>query len=236
MNELKGFEVRHECEQCDLRGDGYFCDLRDSNLQIFESLKITNAYPKGTTLFMEGQASEGIYLLCQGRVKLSTSSKDGKIIILHVAEPGEILGLNASVNNSAHVATAEAIVHCQANFVRSSDFVEFLRNNTEACYSALRQLSNEYKTAYLQICALGLSNSVEKKLARLFLGWCKANGEEGNTVHLKLSYTHEELAEMIGTSRETVSRLLKSFRERSLISIEGSDLIIHDKKRLDPEA
>jgi CRP/FNR family cyclic AMP-dependent transcriptional regulator len=232
MKTLKGFEIQHKCEDCDHRGEGFFCDMHSSNLRIVESLKITNAYPKGTTLFMEGQPSNGVYILCQGKVKLSTSSKDGKIIILHIAEPGEVLGLNAAVSDAIHSATAEVIEPCQVNFIRNEDFLEFLRKNTEACFSALRQLSRDYNIAYLQICSLGLSNSVADKLARLFLGWCKASADDGSSVRLKMSYTHEEIAEMIGTSRETVTRLLKAFKDKNLISLKGSDLIIHDKRRL----
>ncbi|REJ75518.1 MAG: Crp/Fnr family transcriptional regulator [Acidobacteria bacterium] len=232
MKKLDGFEVQHKCEECDHRSEGFFCDMQISSLRVIESLKITNAYPKGATLFMEGQSSNGVFILCQGKVKLSTSSKDGKIIILHIAEAGEVLGLNSAVSGHNHTATAEAIEPCQVNYIRNDDFLEFLRVNNEACFSALRQLSNDYKTAYLQICSLGLSNSVADKLSKLFLGWCRAAAEEGESVRLKMSYTHEEIAEMIGTSRETVTRLLKVFRERDLISFEGSELIIHDTERL----
>jgi CRP/FNR family transcriptional regulator, cyclic AMP receptor protein len=233
MKVLKNFSVQRKCDNCEIRSESFFCNLPESDLKIFESLKITNAYPKGTTLFMEGQPSNGIYMLCQGRVKLSTCSRDGKVIILHIAGPGEVLGLSPSVSDSIHVATAEVIEPCQVNFIRNDDFLRFLQQNPQACMSAVRQLSQNYQTAYLQICSLGLSTSVADKLAKLFLGWCEANGCAGNSVHLKVSYTHEEIAEMIGTSRETVTRLLKEFKERNLVTRRGSDLIIHDKEMLE---
>lgn len=233
MKTFKALQIQHKCSECDLRGEDHFCNFRQTTLQVFEALKITHAYPKGTTLFMEGHHADGIYILCQGRVKLSTCSKDGRVIILHVAEPGEILGLSAAVTDSIHVATAEAIDTCQVNYVKNKDFLEFLRTNSEACLSAVKQLGRNYNTAYLQICSLGLSSSVSDKLAMLFLGWCKTAVEDHDGIHLKVSYTHEEIAEMIGTSRETVTRLLKDFRESHLISRKGSDLIIHDKKKLE---
>jgi CRP/FNR family transcriptional regulator, cyclic AMP receptor protein len=216
-----------------MREDNFFCNLRKANLEIFESLKITNAYPEGSTLFMQGQPSNGVYILCQGRVKLSTCSKDGKVIILHIAEPGEILGLSATISDSDHIATGEVIESCQVNFVRNADFLNFLQHNAEACLGAVKQLSKNYQTAYLQICSLGLSNSVADKLATLFLGWCKASGNDDKATHLKISYTHEEIAQMIGTSRETVTRLLKDFKDKHLISIKGKDLVIHDQDKLE---
>lgn len=232
MKIVRNIEIEHKCDQCQLRSKKFFCNLRDTNLKVFQSLKITNAYPKGSTLFMQGQPSNGVYVLCQGRVKLSTCSKDGKAIILHIAKPGEVLGLSSTISNSYHIATAEVLDSCQVNFVRNEDFLNFLQHNAEACLSAVKQLSDNYQTAYLQICSLGLTSSVADKLALLFLGWCKAGVEDEEGIHLKISYTHEEIAQMIGTSRETVTRILKNFKDRHLISIKGTDLVIHDKDDL----
>lgn len=233
MNFHNNFMIQHKCSECELRAENFFCNFLQTNIKIFESLKITHAYPKGSTLFMEGQPSNGIYMLCQGRVKLSTCSPDGKVIILHIAEPGEVLGLSSTVSDSIHIATAEVIEPCQVNFVRNEDFLKFLEQNADACLNAVKQLSQNYQTAHLQICSLGLSGSVADKLAKLFLGWCKTSCHEAESIHLKISFTHEEIAEMIGTSRETVTRLLKDFKERHLITRQGSEFIVHDKKKLE---
>lgn len=241
MKVLNNFNIQHKCTDCTLRSEGYFCKLSQSALQAFESRKITSAYPKGTTLFIEGQPSNGVFMLCQGRVKLSSCSRDGRIIILRIAEAGEVLGLSATVSDSEYQATAEVLEPCQVNFVRKNDFMQFLEQNPEASMSAVRQLSYNYHTANNQIFSLGLSNSVSDKLAKLFLSWCETNGKsngngKGNGnghIHLKISYTHEEIAEMIGASRETVTRLLRVFREKNLITLKGSDLVVLDKKQLE---
>jgi CRP/FNR family cyclic AMP-dependent transcriptional regulator len=226
-------EIQHKCLNCDMRKDGFFCNFSDPVLKSFYSLKITNAYPKGATLFYEDEPSNGVYMLCQGRVKLSTYSRDGRALILRVAEAGEILGLSAAISDSVHEATAEAIEPCQINFVRKPDFLCFLRENADAGLNALRQLSRNYHAAYTQACSLGLSSTVSDKLIKLLLSWCvkpnRANGE----VHLKVAFSHEDMAEMIGTSRETVTRLLKEFRELDLITLKGSDLCIHDRRKFE---
>jgi CRP/FNR family cyclic AMP-dependent transcriptional regulator len=237
MSVLKNLKIQHRCSSCEIPAGGFFCNLKESTMQNLEALKISNMYPRGSVLFIEGQSSQGVYILCQGRVKLSTCSRDGKVIILQIAGPGEVLGLSAVISGSNYEMTAEVIEPCQISFIRKADFLRILQQNTDACLNAVRQLSQNYQTAHYQICSLGLSSSVADKLAKLFLNWCNSNGSgssNGNgSVHLKISYTHEEIAEMIGTSRETVSRLLKNFRERKLISLKGSDLIIHDKRRLE---
>ena len=237
MKGLNNLKIQHKCSNCRMPQSGFFCNLKESTIQNLEALKISNLYPRGSVLFMEGQISQGVYILCQGKVKLSTCSRDGKVIILLIAEPGEVLGLSAVISGSPYEVTAEIIEPCQISFIRTSDFLRILQHNPDACLNAVRQLSQNYQTAHEQICSLGLSNSVSDKLAKLFLGWCNTNGNSSyngsGTVHLKIRYTHEEIAEMIGTSRETVSRLLKTFRERKLISLKGSDLIIHDRRRLE---
>ncbi len=95
MKVLKDFKLQNKCLDCDLRNSSFFCNFSPTTLQSFESIKTTNAYPKGSHLFIEGQPSNGIFMLCRGRVKLTTYSRNGKALILRIAVPGEILGLSA---------------------------------------------------------------------------------------------------------------------------------------------
>lgn len=234
MKTADALRIQDKCQNCDLRRKNFFCQLPTAELERFESIKVTKAYPKGTMLFVEGQPSHGVYMLCQGKVKLSTCSKDGKVIILGISEAGDILGLSAAVNGLEYETTAEVLVLSQVNYVKTSDLLHFLRNHPDACLNAARQLSRSYQTAYRQICSLGLSGSVADKLAKLFLGWAGGgSGRNGSDkISIKICFTHEEIAEMIGASRETVTRALKYFREQDLITIKGDDLVITDRKKL----
>jgi CRP/FNR family transcriptional regulator len=201
-------------------------------LDEFASLKITHAYPKGTMLFLEDQPAEGVYVLCSGRAKLSAYSEDGRSLIVRIAEPGELLGLSAVAAGISYEASAQIITDCQVNFIRAKDFLNFLNKYSAAALNAIRELSLTYHRAHSQICSLGLSASVSDKLAKLLLEWYDRSGANGSGAHIPMSYTHEEIAEMIGTSRETVTRLLKAFRLRELIVIDHADLFIPDRKRL----
>jgi CRP/FNR family transcriptional regulator len=108
-----------------------------------------------------------------------------------------------------------------------------MSENSQPALNAIRQLSHNYHTAYAQVRSLGLSATVSDKLAGLMLDWCRQHGDRQVDLHLQMPYTHEEIAEMIGTTRETVSRLLKNFRTRNLIGLQGSNLHIPDKKDLE---
>lgn len=225
--------IQEKCNGCGLSRKGFFCHLPETDLHAFESIKITRSYPKRTTLFAEGQPAKGVYMLCQGKVKLSSCSPDGKMIILEIAEPGDILGLSAALTGKDYETTAEVLELCQVNYVEAVDLLRFLKTNPEACLNVAHQLSRNYQTAHRQICSLGLSDSVTDKLAKLFLGWSRRGTCDGDKVHIKNFFTHEEMAEMIGASRETVTRALKHFRENGLITLRGSELIVLDRKLLE---
>lgn len=224
--------TQHKCESCDLRPDTSFCGLPANELGLFEQIKIGRLYAKGAKLFNEGQPTNGVYMLCRGRVKLSTCSQTGRVMILDIAEAGDILGLSSALNSTDHEATAEVLEACQVNYIKASDLIRFLKTNPEACLNVARQLGRCYQKAFRQICSLGLSGTAADKLGKLFLTWT-ANGN-GSTGRVKINnhFTHEEIAEMIGASRETVTRSLKHLRDADLVTLKGSELVIHDRQRL----
>ncbi len=203
------------------------------SVQALESIKYTTAYPKGAVLFVEGQAPRGVFILCRGRVKLSICSSDGKTLILKIAEPGEVLGLSASVSGKPYELTAETLDPCQVNFVKREDFLRFLREHNEVCLRVAEQLSDKYNTACHEIRSLGLSHSAAEKLAKLLLEWSNKNGDTRQPGRMKLTLTHEEIAQMIGTSRETVTRLFADFKKRQFIQLKGSTLVIRNRAALE---
>jgi CRP/FNR family transcriptional regulator len=228
-----GLEIIESCVTCKLRADKIFCNLPTQTVQALEAIKYTTAYPKGAVLFVEGQAPRGVFILCRGRVKLSICSSDGKTLILKIAEAGEVLGLSASVSGKPYELTAETLDPCQVNFVKREDFLRFLREHNDVCLRVAEQLSEKYNTACHEIRSLGLSHSAAEKLAKLLLEWSVKNGGARQPDRLKLTLTHEEIAQMIGTSRETVTRLFADFKKRQLIQLKGSTLVIRNRAALE---
>ncbi len=228
-----GLDIIESCLGCKMRADHIFCDLPTAALQSFEQVKYATAYPKGAVLFVEGQAPRGIFVLCKGRVKLSICSTDGKTLILKIAEAGEVLGLSATLSGKPYELTAETIDPCQINFVKREDFLRFLREHSEACLRVAEQLSDKYNAACREIRSLGLSHSAAEKLAKLLLEWTNKNGEASKTEpRVKLALTHEEIAQMIGTSRETVTRLFAELKKKQVVQSKGSTLVIKNKSAL----
>ncbi|MFV0387592.1 MAG: Crp/Fnr family transcriptional regulator [Pyrinomonadaceae bacterium] len=226
-------KVQHHCDECGLDTDQVFCFEHGENKRYLDSYMVTATYLKGDTLYMQGQHADGVYILRKGRVKLFTTSRDGKIIILQIAEPGEYLGLSASMLQKLHIASAEAIEDCEVCFISNRAFVNFLRDDAESCLRAINQLSQNFEKANKRICSLGLSSTVGDKLGVLLLSWCDEQTKESKNIRLNVAYTHEEIAQMIGASRETVTRMLKSFTDRKLLKFKGSRYFIFDKAKLE---
>ena len=229
---MNNFQKPTNCEDCNVDSAEFFCGLSPATLKLFRSIKITNTYPKGARLFVEGQPSERVYMLCRGRVKLTAHSRNGKALILSVAVPGELLGLSAAVSRIPYETTAEALETCDVTFVRRDEFFRFLAENADAGMNAIEQLSRQYNAAHAQIRAMGLSTCVADKFAKLLLEWSKNGRQNNGGIHIRVGFSHEEIGEMIGTSRETVTRTLKDFRERGLIQVRGSDIYVPDPRRL----
>jgi CRP/FNR family transcriptional regulator len=233
MSSPYGLQITENCLICKLRQSGFFCDLPRPALEALETIKYASAYPQGAMLFVEGQAPRGTYIICSGRVKLSTTSRDGKTLILRIAQAGEVLGLHATVSGKAYELTAETLQPCQLDFVKRDDFLKFLQNHGDACLHAAQHLSQNCQSAYEMIRSLGLSHSVSEKLARLLLEWSSDGEVTKDGIRIKVSLTHEEIAQLIGTSRETVTRVLGEFRDRRLAHLHGSTLLIQNKAELE---
>ena len=233
MHSPYGMEIVESCLTCKLRSDGIFCDLPVSALQGFEDIKFATAYPPGAVLFVEGQTPRGIFVICKGSVKLSINSPSGRTMIVKLAEAGEVLGLSATISGKPYEVTAETIDPSQINFVKREDFLEFLKGDVDVCFKVAKQLSDKYHNACKEVRSLGLSRSAAEKLAALLWDWSSKSGEAAKPEsRLRLRLTHEEIAQMIGTSRETVSRLFGELKKQHIVQSKGSTLVILDMDAL----
>jgi CRP/FNR family transcriptional regulator len=228
-----GLELNDGCKSCKLKSNGFFCELATSSVKDFDAIKSTATYPKGALLFVEKQDSRGVYALCEGEVKLSISSPEGKVMIMRIARAGELLGLMATMAGQPYEVTAETIHPCQVAFVRREDFLRFVANHPEASQNVVRQMSSQYRGACEQLRTVGLSASAQEKLARLLLTWTEGMQQTKEGTRIKLPLTHEEIAEFIGTTRETVTRTLSDFKVRRLVAIQGSTLMIPSRAALE---
>ncbi len=228
-----GLEIIESCMSCKVKREGFFCRFSPAVLRSVDEVSHHSVMPAGALLFVEGQTPRGVFILCSGIVKLSTSSKEGKVLILKQSEAGEVLGLSAALSGTNYEMTAETASPCQLNFIGRQDLMSLLQSESELGMHAALWLSREFQGAYRDIHDLVLARSSSGKLARLLLSCAPAGIQESQELHLRSSMTHEEMAQRIGSSRETVTRLLSDLKKKRLIRLEGATLVIRDRTGLE---
>ena len=188
-----------------------------------ESVKSVVNLPKHARLLDEGQMPEGIFVLLRGSVKLFVALKGGKTLILRVVQSGEVLGLSATMSSKPAEYTAETLSPTQFLYVPRKDFLALLDQHPEICITVVEVLSHQLRQAVDMIHYSSGSQPAVEKLADLLELWVEESGEETDRgVELKLPLTQEEIGQMIGVSRETVSRLLAEFEQQGILELEGS--------------
>ena len=227
-----GLQVIESCLTCPLVKDRIFCDLSRPALAALDAISSSATYPKDAVLFVEGQEPRGVFVICNGRVKLSTNSAGGQSLIVRIAEPGEIVGLPGTLSGTSYELTAEALEPVQANFIPRIAFMQYLKDNGEAALRVAEILSKIYHATLLEVRYLGFSSSTAEKLARFLLDLPPGSAANSTQVRKTLTLTHKEIGEMIGASRETVTRLFASFKREGLIEVHGSALIISNPSQL----
>lgn len=224
--------IPEHCGQCSVRASHSFCNMEPEPVEALDSIKFSAAYPKGALLFVEGEQPRGVFILCGGRAKLTTSSTEGRTLIVKIAKPGEILGVSAAILGKPYEVSAEMLEPSQVSFIRREDFLRFLNAYSEACMHTAEQLSEKYEAAQREIRSLGLAHTTSEKLARLLLGWSDEGETTPEGTRMQVLLTHEEIGQMIGTTRETVTRLLSDFKRKKLISVKGSSLFLLARQQM----
>ena len=225
--------IVENCLVCKLRKDNFFCALPSAWLEALERVKIATQLPKDTPIFAEGESPRGIYILCQGQVKLSMTDIEGRTLVVGIVEPGDVLGLHAAITGEVHELTAETLQPCQLNFVSRSDFLSFLKGHGDACLHAAQHISKDCHSAVDLIRSIGLSHRMDERLAKFLLRWSTQGHHTNGAIRVNLPMTHEEIAQFIGTSRETDTRLLTKLRQGHIAQIDGRTLLIHNRPAME---
>lgn len=233
LNTPYGLPIVENCTTCALRKPGWFCQLSRDVLHTFSASSHLATYPSGAILFVEGQIPRGAFVLCSGRVKLSTTSKEGKVLVLKMVSPGEVMGLSAVISSEAYEITAETLEPCLVNFVDREGLLRLMERSGELGLRSALAVSREFQYAYREIHELVLARSSSGKLARLLLSWVNGIEPHSREIRLQGPVTHEEMAQRIGASRETVTRLLSELKKKDLIRLEGATLIIKNRTALE---
>ena len=181
------------------------------------------SYPRGSWLCAEGSPATGVYIIRSGRVKETLCSSDGRKLIVRVLGPGQIVGLTAVLGGHLYDATAEALELTQAEFVSAKEFLQTIEHSSRWGLWVVTQLGQNCKQVYENLRRLSFPANVTERLARLVQEWSQNSlpSRDHSGPRFQVTLTQEEIAQMVGSTRETVSRILMDFRRKGWIRIKG---------------
>ena len=211
------------------RMGGFLNSLGSGALKEFRSYVSLVCYPAHAVLFEEEQKASSVLIVLEGCAKISVNSREGRRLILWIARPVALLGLTSVLRGSYHEETAETVYPCSIASIRRQEFLEFLMRYPTVYQGVARELSVEMCRAREQMRIMGLSSSASIKLAWLLLDWSVGVRKSGCGSSITLALTHEEMGECIGVTRETLTRAMTDLRQRRLIDLRGSALIITNR-------
>ena len=217
-----GLPVVEACADCLSRQTSMFCGLPKERLRDLLAFRQTALYPPRALLFVEGEIPRGLFVLCTGKAKVSTTSKEGKRLTLHLVQPGEALGLSSVIANCPYQVAAETTAPSQVCFFPGSEFLRILRANADVTVRIAEHLSNELHQAWDQTRLFTLAPSARAKLAQLLMANARLYGQSSpGGMRVLLNMTEEDMGEAIGATRETICRVLADFRRLQLIRMKG---------------
>jgi CRP/FNR family cyclic AMP-dependent transcriptional regulator len=214
------------------------CSFSSIVLRDFHSIGVSSHREARAILIREGFPADHLLIVCSGSVKVTSASTEGRLLLLRVAGPGDILGLAALRENTLYRVTAETLAPCIIKSIPRTDFVHFMGTHADVSRITALALAREYNSALLTARRLALSTSAAGKLASALLDWARMDDLDNRLVagNLPISFlmqlTHEELGSMAGLSRETVSRLLTRFRREGLINQTNDRMTLIQPEKL----
>lgn len=207
--------------------------LSECHLRLFRASKnARGVFEKGTILFRQGELPRGVCVVLAGRVKKSITSAQGRTLVVGFYGPGGVVGLEANVLGRPYAVTAETVQATEALIVPRRELIEEMRTNPTAALLVAQLLAENSSFLIGKLESMELSESAPQAVARCLLGWnTEVREREGRAAHLDMS--QETVAQMIGLSRETVSRQLAHFRKAGLLHWNRSDFVILDREALE---
>ncbi|MDW7675208.1 MAG: Crp/Fnr family transcriptional regulator [Bacillota bacterium] len=215
-----------------LSNNDIFKDIDPTLAAELHNKLIMRKYKKKVLIFMEGEPADFIYFILQGKVKLSKLSDHGQEKIVQIIQSGQFFGEIPALDGGAHPLTAETIEEAEIGLLSILEFNAYLRENPQLAYGMMEIMAKRMRQAFRQIKNLALKNTHSRLAIRLYKLSREYGVEMGEGVFIRATFTHQELANMIGTSRETVSRILREFEKSGILKVVRQKITIINMEKL----
>ena len=209
-----------------LRTVPIFSELTDGDIASLSKLASRRRFPKDTVVFFENEEGDSFFMILDGRIKVTILGDDGREVILSMLGPGDFFGEMALLDNEPRSATAIAVEETELLSLHRTDFQTVLTDNRSITTALIKVLTARLRRANHQISTLALLD-VYGRVARVIVDMAREEGRrlrDGRIAFRRA--THQEIANRIGTTRETVTRMLKDLERQGLIHIEGKEIVV----------
>ncbi len=205
-----------------------FSELPDNTIETISEAGSKRFYKRETVVLLEEDAGSALFIIVEGKVKVSRTSTDGREVILSILADSDFFGEMAILDGQARSATVTAIEDTELFIIQRAQFLDLLQTHPEIAISLLQELTRRLRQADIKIKALSLKDA-EGKVATVILQLADDLGKIKNgIVEIEKLPLQQDLANMAGTSRETISRTLHAFAKKELIEMDGAKLKILD--------
>jgi CRP-like cAMP-binding protein len=212
----------------------FFKSLSASAQADLESLIVASSYSSNVVLFGETQPASGVYILLEGEVKLSTHSTSGHRLTLHIAQPGEVLGLSSTLSGGAYEMTADTLYPVKVAPISREAFLEFMSRHPEVSAIVNREIERRYNLACERLRTMEATVSAPQRPGRLLLVWSDTNkSESANGTHYPQTMTQEKMGEFINESCQIVFRSTSVYKNRDRVAQHGCTISISSNTVLD---
>jgi CRP/FNR family transcriptional regulator/CRP/FNR family cyclic AMP-dependent transcriptional regulator len=209
-----------------LRTVPIFSELSEPDLEKLTGLATRKRYPKDGVVFFENEAGDTLFMIAQGRIKVTILGDDGREIILSVLSQGEFFGEMALLDNEPRSATTIAAEDSELLSLSRSEFEGVLSHNPGIMVGLIKVLTARLRHANHQISTLALLD-VYGRVARVIVELGREEGKRLKDGRITFQRpTHQEIANRIGTTRETVTRMLKDLQRQNLIKVTGKEIVL----------
>lgn len=228
----KNKEIKTDCAICQRLGDTPFCGLAEDSLQKLDKAKLTCTYRRGQIVFREKELPTAIYCIRSGRVMLMKSGEAGRYQGLRFLGPGDLIGFRAVLADEPFAATAKMVDAGEICVIPREKIIALLTDSPELAFRMLKKLAQELRTSEEKMLGL-IQYTVKQRAAQALLLLLDAGIERDRQIgRISVPVSRTDLAGLIATSLETLSRTLRSFANQGIIKATRSELVILQPDRL----
>lgn len=203
-----------------------FSSLNKSELEAIDRVSITKVFPKEKIILLEDEDGDTLFIIKNGKVKVTTFSESGKEVIFSILNAGDFFGEMSLLDGKPRSATVVSMEDAQIQLIRRAEFYRLLEDHPHIALRLLEELASRLRKADERIESLAILD-VTGRIAGILLQLAGDRGIINNReVLIKSRPTHQELANMVGTTRETVTRILKQLEDKNYIMMAGKDITI----------